>query len=78
MTAPKLKRVKVSSEQELSNWLAKGSEEREVLIVTCGKKSSDKFVSSKQVRLALSEQGWTPGSSYTLNGNLVGHVAKHI
>ena len=77
MTVPKLKRIKISSEQGLDNWLAKNSEKGEVLLVTCGKKSPDKFVSSEQVRLALNEHGWTAGSSFTLKGNLVGHVAKH-
>ena len=77
MTVPRLKRIKISSEQGLSNWLAKNSEKGEVLLVTCGKKSPDKSITSEQVRLALREHGWTAGFSYTLKGNLVGHVAKH-
>jgi len=75
MTAPSLKRVKVSSEQELRIWLIKAVNKAEVMLVTCGKKSPDKYISSAQVRLALSDHGWTAGQSYTLNGNLVGHVA---
>ncbi|SMX42420.1 hypothetical protein [Actibacterium lipolyticum] len=78
MIIPKLKRVKVSSELELRNWLNKNSEQQqEVMIVTCNKKSRDKHISSDQVRDALSENGWTAGQSYTLDGNLVGHVASH-
>ncbi|AXI45583.1 hypothetical protein C1J03_05755 [Sulfitobacter sp. SK012] len=75
---PKLRRIKISSVQELKNWLAKNSKlEQEVMIVTCNKQSRDKHVSSDQVRDALSANGWTAGQSYTLDGNLVGHVASH-
>lgn len=78
MIIPKLKRIKVSSEQELRNWLAKNSEhEQEVMIVTCNKKSRDKHISSDQVRNALSENGWAASQSYTLDGNLVGHLVSH-
>ena len=79
MIISKLKRVKVSSELELRNWLAKNSEQRqEVMIVTCNKKSADKHISSDQVRKALSENGWATCQSYTLDGNLVGHVVSNI
>lgn len=79
MIIPKLKRIKVSSDEELRNWLTKNYEhEQEVMIVTCNKKSRDKHVSNDQVRAALSENGWTAGQSYTLDGNLVGHVVSHI
>jgi hypothetical protein len=78
MIIPKLKRIKVSSEQELRNWLAKNSEHKqEVMIVTCNKKSRDKHVGSERVRDALSENGWVAGQSYTLDGNLVGHVVSY-
>ncbi len=78
MAIPKLKRIKVSSTQELLNWLARNAEyEQEVMLVTCNKKSRDKFVSSEQVRYALNRHGWAAGRSYTLTGNLVGHVARH-
>ena len=78
MIIPKLKRVKVSSELELRNWLAKNSEQRqEVMIVNCNKKSRDKHISSDQVRDALGENGWSAGQSYTLDGNLVGHVVSN-
>ncbi|WP_298857940.1 hypothetical protein [uncultured Sulfitobacter sp.] len=79
MTIPKLKRVKVSSEQELRNWLAKNSKHgQEVIIVTCNKKSPDKHISSDQVRNAFGELGWASDRSYTLDGNLVGHVASYV
>lgn len=78
MIIPKLKRIKVSSEQELRNWLAKNSDcKQEVMIVTCNKKSREKHVSNDQLREALGEIGWAVGRSYTLDGNLVGHVISH-
>jgi len=78
MIIPKLKRIKVSSEQELRSWLAKNSErEQEVMIITCNKKSRDKHLSRDQVRCALNEHGWAAGQSYTLGGNLVGQVVNH-
>ena len=78
MTIPKLKRVKVSSEQELRSWLAKnGGVAQHVMIVTCNKTSPDKYIRSEDVRRALLEQGWTAGQSFTLSGNLTGHVARH-
>lgn len=78
MTLPRLKRIKVSSERELRSWLTKNSESgQEVMIVTCNKKSRDKYVSSDQVRGALDENGWVAGRSYTLDGDLVGHVVSH-
>ncbi|MEP5760573.1 MAG: hypothetical protein ABJ327_14920 [Litoreibacter sp.] len=78
MLVPKLKRIKVSSEQELRNWLAKNTDhEKEVMIVTCNKKSRDKHISSDQVRNALSANGWACGKSYTLDGNLTGHVVSY-
>ncbi len=75
---PKLKRVKVSTEQELRNWLNKNSDqEQEVMIVTCNQKSRDKFISIDRVRDAVVQSGWNAGRSYTLDGNLVGHVISH-
>lgn len=77
MIIPGLKRIKVSSEQELRTWLAKNAGcGHEVMIVTCNQTSSVKHVSGSQVRAALHEHGWTAGRSYTLAGNLNGHVAK--
>lgn len=78
MIIPKLKRVKISSEQELKTWLAKHAGQKQtVMFVTCNKKSPEKHVSSHQVRSALREGGWSAGRSFTLVGNLEGHVASH-
>jgi len=80
MTLPRLKRMRVSTEQELRNWISKNhlQDIEEVLIVTCSKKSPKKYVSSAQVRDVLREKGWTVSRSYTLEGSLVGHVARAI
>lgn len=78
MSIPNLKRIKVSSEQELRNWLAKHpDQEQSIMLVTCNKKSRDKHVSREQVRDALVEHGWADGPRYTLKGNLIGHVISH-
>ena len=77
MPIPKLKRIKISSEQELVSWLAKNTNRTgEVMIVTCNKVSPSKYVSRDRVCDALSKHGWTSGQSYTLDGKLVGHVVR--
>ena len=75
MSMPKLKRIKVSSEEELRSRLATGPGDA-VMIVTCNKTSRDKHVSNEQVSGVLGELGWSLGRRYTLSGNLVGHVAR--
>ena len=47
------------------------------MIVTCNKKSRDKYISSIQVRDAAREHGWNAGRSYSLDGNLMGHVLSN-
>lgn len=77
MIIPKLKRVKVATEQELHTWLRKNADiGQDVMIVTCNKTSRDKHISSDAVRRAFHEFGWTPGRSYTLEGNLDGHIGR--
>ena len=73
----KLKRVKVNSDAELRRWLSRNADvEHDVMIVTCDAKSRDKHMSSADVRATLQDLGWDAGRSYTLNGNLLGHVAR--
>ena len=77
MTIPKLKRIKVSTEQELRTWLSKkGAQPNQVMIVTCNAKSKDKHISSAAVRSVMSDSGWICDRSYTLDGNLMGHVVR--
>ena len=78
MHIPRLKRVKVASAQALRTWLGRNAGlPDEVMIVTCTGASRDKHVSSAEVRRILDENGWSAGRSYTLAGNLRGHVARH-
>ena len=77
MTIPELRRVKVSTEHELRNWLNKYSDlEQVVMIVTCNKKSRHKHITGDQVRDTVVQSGWTVGRRYTLDGNLVGNVVR--
>lgn len=46
------------------------------MIVTCNRTSRDKYISTHQVSEVLEEFGWDKGRSYTLSGNLVGHVGR--
>ena len=79
MAIPKLKRIKVSTETELRNWLGRNAGQgQEVMIVTCNRTSRHKYISSHLVREAVLESGWRPGRSYTLEGNLVGHVVRNV
>jgi hypothetical protein len=78
MTLPKLKRIKVTSERDLQNWLTKNKGHgQDVMIVTCNKTSLKKHISTVHLHRVLKETGWTAGRSYTLDGNLVGHVVHH-
>lgn len=75
MTIPNLKRLKISSEQELRFWLSKqAGQVQSVMVVTYSEASHDRYVSRAQVAEALDAHGWVSGFSYTLNGNLLGHV----
>ena len=49
MSIPRLKRIKVSSVQELRNWLSKQpDQEQSVMVLTCKENSRDKYVSREQ------------------------------
>ena len=79
MPIPKLKRVKVSTIEELQIWLEKNAgSAQEVMIVTSAKKSSNAHIRSETIRNVLGEHGWTAGASYTLSGDLYGHVARVV
>ena len=77
MRIPKLKRVKVSTVQQLATWGAKhATPTQQVMIVTCNATSRDKHLSRDQVSGVLGPHGWDIGRSYTLDGTLVGHIAR--
>ena len=72
-----LKRIKVSSLEEIALWLRRNdTAPREVMFITLGNTSGDRHIPSHAVRKVLSDHGWTPGATYTLPGNLEGHVAR--
>ena len=76
MNIPNLKRIKVSSESDLVSWLNKNANAADqVMIVTCGKASPKKHIKGARVRELLEDNGWLAGQSFTLVGNLQGHVA---
>ena len=75
MSVPNLKRVSVSSEQELAGWLARQpGAAGPVMLVTRARASHRNHVSREQVGRVLADHGWTAGPRYTLNGDLLGHV----
>ncbi len=75
MNIPKLKRIRISSEEDLRIWLAGHSgQEGSVMLVTSTKAASRPHVSRAQVGDALAAHGWIGGPRYTLNATLVGHV----
>ncbi|MEM9574276.1 MAG: hypothetical protein AAF870_03490 [Pseudomonadota bacterium] len=74
---PDLKRVKISSDQELSTWLHRNSaQQNAVMLVTYTKANPEKHVSHEQVQRALDDYGWTSKMRYTLNKSLVGHAIE--
>ena len=75
MSIPTLKRINISSEQELRIWLEKHVYQAEdVMLVTHTKEAHRKYVGVEQVHTALATYGWVAGRRYTLNGDLLGHV----
>ena len=75
MQIPTLKRITVTSEQQLGIWLAKQSAQAEsVMLVTHTKASHKTYVSREQVEQMLAAHGWIAGRRYTLNPDLLGHV----
>lgn len=75
MTIPTLKRVKITSIQELRTWLAKNADHAgSVMVVTQSAPDSENYVSVDAVGGALGDHGWQAGRRYTLNKTLLGHV----
>ena len=76
MNIPNMKRIKISTESDLVSWLSKNASTAEqVMFVTCGKASPNKHIKGARVRELLEDNGWLAGQSFTLIGNLQGHVA---
>ncbi|WP_368187963.1 hypothetical protein [Aestuariibius sp. HNIBRBA575] len=79
MTIPKLKRIKVSTEQDLKNWVGQNPNlTQDVMIVTCNKTSRSRYLCNDQIDAVLQSHNWQTTRRYTLNGNLVGHVIRPV
>lgn len=75
MNMPSLKRIRVTSEQQLRSRLARLSpDDASVMLVTCTRSTPDKYLSPDCIRSAVIAHGWSNGRRYTLNANQIGHV----
>lgn len=74
MGPPKLKRVTIRSEQQLTTWLRKNTTPQSVMLVTKVAAAGGTDPDRAQVRDALTSQGWRDGRRYTLSAHQVGHV----
>ena len=71
----KLKRLKIYSAADLTNWLRKNADHPDrVMVVTNARAQSPDHVSRDAIVKALADHGWTAGPRYTLNKHLLGHV----
>ena len=77
MSIPAMKRVTISSAQQLDDWLRmQPADASTVMLVTHNQRSSDKHVSTAEVQTAIGEYGWQAGFRYSLNPHLTGHVIR--
>lgn len=80
MSIPTLKRIRISSQIDLTTWLSKSAAQADiadmnsVMLVSHSDKANKSHLSVNEVREALNEQAWKLERSYTLNGGLLGHV----
>ena len=74
---PKLKRVRIYTEQDLENWVSKPAPQEEtVMLVTYNEASGPKHVSREKIRDAITPYGWIGVSRHTLNTHLIGQVIR--
>jgi len=79
MQKPNLKRVKVNSEQELRQWLARNNNQADdVMVVTVASRRGPNHLSRDHIAASLSEFGWRADRAYTLNGGLHGQVIHRV
>lgn len=79
MKLPKLKRVKISSKQELEVWFKrKSSQEENIMVVSHTNASHRKFVSREQIEEVVVEHGWKAGPRFTIGSDLLGHVINKL
>ncbi|MEM7471703.1 MAG: hypothetical protein AAF340_10160 [Pseudomonadota bacterium] len=72
-----LKRIKLASANELSNWLAKAPASlSNAMLVTPVSPSKGNDTSRDQVQSLLSAHGWVSDQRYTLGAGGLGHVIR--
>lgn len=77
MSIPNLKRVTISSVQQLENWVQKNADlGHSVMLVLFDKTGGERFIEPDVVSATLTAQGLNSGRRYTLHGNLIGHVVE--
>lgn len=75
MTIPALKRVRISSIDQLQDWLRKNCEHPgPVMLVTSLRPESAGFLERDRIAKTLAKHGWTAGPRYTLSEDRLGHV----
>jgi hypothetical protein len=75
MTIPTLKRVKIASERELRDWLARHpQEDRDIMVVSVANRENPRHVARDAIVAAAESQGWHAGRAHTLTGGLRGQV----
>lgn len=73
LTKQNLKRVTVSSPQELESWLAKAAAAHESAMLVTPTSGKD-TISREQVEDVLAAHGWVSERRYTLGKRQLGHV----
>lgn len=77
MSIPTLKRIRITSVQQLETWLSNNSDHpSDIMIVTFTDPTHPDFVSVDQLKNGLVSYGWSQGRRYTLGKNQLGHVIR--
>lgn len=72
-----LKRVNITSAQQLDSWLHKHADQTgDVVLVTRTDHAPDKHVGLEHMLRALAAHGWISARSYTLGSTKIGHVVR--
>ena len=77
MRIPDLKRIRITSADDLRHWLARNADFADrVMLVTHARSTDARHVSREDVVDVLAENGWVGEARYTLNATLLGHVIR--
>ena len=79
MSIPSLKRIRISTTQDILNWASKSAtdislNETEVMLATHQDRTNKAHVNIEDIREILGKHLLSVQRSYTLNGGLLGHV----